>query len=48
MEDSLAGIQAAKAGGFRALGYASEHSAAYLQEAGAEIFYSMKELPRFL
>lgn len=48
VEDSLAGIQAAKAGGFRALGYASEHSAAYLQAAGAEIFYSMKELPRLL
>ncbi|MBC9934716.1 HAD family hydrolase [Chitinophaga qingshengii] len=48
VEDSLAGIQAAKAGGFRALGYASEHSAAYLAAAGAEVFYQMKQLPALL
>lgn len=48
IEDSLAGIQAAKAGGFRVYGYANAHNARDLEEAGATVFYHMRELPALL
>jgi HAD superfamily hydrolase (TIGR01509 family) len=48
IEDSLAGIQAAKAGGFRVLGYANGHNARDLEEAGAIVFHHMRELPSLL
>lgn len=44
VEDSLAGIQAAVSGGFRAMGYANAHSAEYLAAAGGEVFYHMNDL----
>jgi HAD superfamily hydrolase (TIGR01509 family) len=48
IEDSLAGIEAAKAGGFRVLGYANGPNARDLEEAGATVFYHMRELPALL
>lgn len=48
VEDSLAGIQAAKAGGFRVLGYANGHKACDLEAAGATVFHHMRELPALL
>jgi HAD superfamily hydrolase (TIGR01509 family) len=48
VEDSLAGIQAAKAGGFKVFGYANQHNAQDLAAAGATVFYHMRELPALL
>lgn len=48
IEDSLAGIQAAKAGGFPVLGYANGHNASDLEAAGATVFHHMRELPALL
>jgi HAD superfamily hydrolase (TIGR01509 family) len=48
IEDSLAGIQAAKAGGFRVFGYANQHNAQDLEAAGATVFYHMRELQTLL
>jgi HAD superfamily hydrolase (TIGR01509 family) len=48
IEDSLAGIQAAKAGGFKVFGYANGHNARDLEEAGATVFHHMRELPALL
>ena len=48
VEDSLAGIQAAKAGGFKVLGYANGHNARDLEQAGATVFHHMRELPALL
>lgn len=46
VEDSTAGVQAARAGGFKVFGYApSPHRAAALQAAGAEVFEHMSQLP---
>lgn len=44
VEDSLFGVQAGIAGGFRTVGYASAHTAESLQAAGAEIIFDMKQL----
>lgn len=47
IEDSVAGVQAAKAAGMRVIGYAAGHSTEQaLSEAGAEVIYSMKNLPQ--
>jgi HAD superfamily hydrolase (TIGR01509 family) len=45
VEDTLVGIEAARAAGMRALGYAGHFDAAALAAAGAEPFESMEELP---
>lgn len=44
VEDSLYGVQAGVAGGFRTIGYASEHTAESLAAAGAEVIFDMEEL----
>lgn len=44
VEDSKAGIQAALAGGFKALGFAKDYNVNELQKEGATVFFSMKEL----
>ena len=44
VEDSLFGVEAGVAGGFRTFGYATEHTAPTLKAAGAEIFFDMEEL----
>jgi HAD superfamily hydrolase (TIGR01509 family) len=48
VEDSLAGVLAAKAGGFEVMGYASARTASQLEKAGATIFYDMNLLDSFL
>jgi HAD superfamily hydrolase (TIGR01509 family) len=48
VEDSLFGVKAGVAGGFRTIGYANEHNAAQLAEAGAEIIHDMEALYAFL
>jgi len=47
VEDSLAGVTAAKAAGMRVLGYAGEgaHAATELRAAGADVFDHMRDLP---
>jgi HAD superfamily hydrolase (TIGR01509 family) len=44
VEDSKAGIQAALAGGFKALGFAKEYNTKELQKEGATVFSSMYDL----
>jgi len=44
VEDSLFGVKAGVAGGFRTIGYATEHTAPTLKAAGAEVIYDMEEL----
>lgn len=47
VEDSMAGVQAARAGGFTVFGYApNDQRAALLREAGAHTFSHMRELPK--
>ncbi|MFK7799881.1 MAG: HAD family hydrolase [Aureispira sp.] len=46
VEDSLAGVQAAKAGGFTVFGYASGTRAHTLAQAGAVVFDNMDTLPQ--
>ncbi len=48
VEDSLAGVLAAKAGGFEVMGYASARTAEQLEKAGATVFYDMNLLDDFL
>ncbi|BDS12545.1 HAD family hydrolase [Aureispira anguillae] len=48
IEDSLAGVQAAKAGGFEVFGYASSRTASTLAAAGATVFYDMNLLDELL
>ena len=48
VEDSVAGVQAAKAAGMRVLGFAAESDPAVLTAAGAEIFDDMRSLPALL
>lgn len=48
VEDSLAGVLAAKAGGFEVMGYASARTAAQLEQAGATVFYDMNLLDNYL
>lgn len=45
IEDSVPGIQAALTAGMKALGYAERSPAHKLEQAGATVFKSMKELP---
>ncbi|MEO1516024.1 MAG: HAD family hydrolase [Bacteroidota bacterium] len=45
IEDSVSGVQAAKAAGIRVLGFAGHGSGDGLREAGAEVFHKMSELP---
>ena len=44
VEDSLFGVKAGIAGGFRTFGYATKHTAPSLKAAGAEIIFDMEEL----
>ncbi len=46
VEDSLAGVQAARAGGFTVFGYAHGSRAQTLAEAGAVVFEDMRQLPQ--
>jgi HAD superfamily hydrolase (TIGR01509 family) len=48
VEDSLVGVQAAVAGGFKVYGYSKWDDAQHLEDAGATPFYSMKELESLL
>lgn len=48
IEDSLAGVQAAKAGGFDVFGYASQRTEEKLAAAGATVFYDMNRLDDLL
>jgi len=49
IEDSLAGVQGARAAGMRVLGYAADHfDSALLRQAGAELFHDMRELPALI
>jgi beta-phosphoglucomutase-like phosphatase (HAD superfamily) len=48
VEDTPSGVAAAMAAGMRALGYAADSDAAALQDAGAETFSSMRDLPALL
>ncbi|MEM6316657.1 MAG: HAD family hydrolase [Bacteroidota bacterium] len=44
VEDSIFGVKAGLAGGFRTVGYASPHTEEALQELGAEVIYEMETL----
>lgn len=48
IEDSLAGVQAARAGGFDVYGYASPRTTTILEEAGAKVFHDMNLLDQLL
>jgi HAD superfamily hydrolase (TIGR01509 family) len=48
VEDTPSGVTAAAAAGMRALGYALDSDEAALREAGAEVLWSLDELPRRL
>lgn len=44
VEDSLFGVKAGIAGGFRTIGYATDYTAPALKAAGAELIFDMEEL----
>lgn len=44
IEDSVAGVQAAIAGGFRVFGFAHSYNEMQLREAGARVFHNVSEL----
>jgi HAD superfamily hydrolase (TIGR01509 family) len=48
VEDSLAGVKAAKAGGFDVYGFANERNKREFEELGATVFFSMEELAGLL
>jgi HAD superfamily hydrolase (TIGR01509 family) len=48
VEDTPSGVVAARAAGMRALGYAADGDEAALRGAGAEIVWSLEEVPRLL
>ena len=48
IEDSRAGVIAAKKGGFKVYGLANKHNEQELREEGAIVFYSFKELENIL
>jgi len=48
VEDTPSGVKAAAAAGMRALGYAADSDEAALRRAGAEVLWSLDELPRRL
>jgi HAD superfamily hydrolase (TIGR01509 family) len=48
IEDSLAGVQSAKAGGFNVFGFANNKNETAFKELGAMVFFSMAELGSLL
>ncbi len=48
IEDSLAGVQSAKAGGFNVFGFANEKNKTAFKELGATVFSDMAELGKLL
>ncbi|MBK6281768.1 MAG: HAD family hydrolase [Draconibacterium sp.] len=48
IEDSLAGVQSAKAGGFNVFGFANDKNETAFKELGATVFFSMDELGSLL
>jgi HAD superfamily hydrolase (TIGR01509 family) len=48
IEDSLPGIQAAKAGGFNVFGFAHDKNKTAFEELGATVFFEMDELSKLL
>jgi len=48
IEDSPSGVQAARAAGMQAFGYAADEAPERLGRAGAHVFNSMRELPALL
>ena len=48
IEDSLAGVQAAKAGGFNVFGFANEKNKTAFEELGVTVFAEMAELEKLL
>jgi len=48
VEDSVPGVQAARAAGMRALAFAHDTDAGSLAAAGGEVFHDMAELPELL
>jgi HAD superfamily hydrolase (TIGR01509 family) len=48
IEDSLPGIQAAKAGGFDVFGFANDKNKTAFKELGARVFFEMEELENLL
>ncbi len=48
IEDSLAGVQSAKAGGFNVFGFANDKNETAFKELGATVFFSMAELGSLL
>jgi HAD superfamily hydrolase (TIGR01509 family) len=48
IEDSKAGVIAARRGGFKVFGYAKPFNGEELKKEGASVFYDMKELPALL
>ena len=48
IEDSLPGIQAAKAGGFNVFGFATKKNKTLFKEAGAKVFSHLSDLARLL
>jgi len=47
VEDSLAGVQAAKAAGMFVYGYAGASDGKQLEEAGTKVIYNMEKLIQF-
>lgn len=48
IEDSLAGVQSAKAGGFNVFGFANDKNETAFKELGATVFFSMAKLGSLL
>lgn len=48
IEDSLPGVQAAKAGGFDVFGFATEKNKTTFEESGATVFFNVNELEHLL
>jgi HAD superfamily hydrolase (TIGR01509 family) len=48
VEDTPSGVRAAVSAGMRALGYAADSDERALRDAGAEVIYSLQELPGLL
>lgn len=48
IEDSMAGVQSAKAGGFNVFGFSDEKNKTAFEELGATVFFSMAELESLL
>lgn len=44
IEDSIAGIKAARSGGFDVFGFANKHNSKIFKDEGAEVFYKMDDL----